>query len=42
VTTSKHKSQSYPHGASAMHPLHVDDMIKVVKNGPVGLITPIN
>ena len=41
VTTSKHKTQSYPHTTPTidMHPLHVDDMIKVVRNGPVGLIT---
>jgi len=44
VSTSRHKMQCYPHTTPAisMHPLHVDDMIKVVKNGPVGLITPIN
>jgi len=44
VTTSKHKTQCYPHTTPAisMHPLHVDDMIKVVKNGPTALITPIN
>ena len=42
VTTSKHKTQCYPFNASAMHPLHVDDMIKVAHNGPTALITPIN
>ena len=44
VTTSKHKTQCYPHTTPAisMHPLHVDDMIKVAHNGPTALITPIN
>ena len=41
VTTSKHKTQSYPHTTPTidMHPLHVDDMIKVANNGPTALIT---
>ena len=42
VTTSKHKTQSHPHiGADSITPLHVDDMIKVAHNGPVGLITGV-
>ena len=36
VTTSKHKTQSHPHTDTTQ--LHVDDMIKVANNGPVGLI----
>ena len=39
ITTSKHKSQSNPHiGSDNITSLHVDDMIKVANNGPVGLI----
>jgi hypothetical protein len=43
VTTSKHKTQSHPLiGPDSITLLHVDDMIKVANNGPIGLITPIN
>ena len=42
VTTSKHKTQSHPLIGSAeklcITSLHVDDMIKVANNGPIGLI----
>ena len=40
VSTNRQKAQCYPHTTPAidMHPLHVDDMIKVAYKGPVGLI----
>jgi len=42
-STTRQKAQCYPHTTPAidMHPLHVDDMIKVAYRGPVGLIVAV-
>ena len=42
ITTSKHKTQSHPHiGSDHIKSLHVEDMIKIVRNGVTGLIAPL-
>lgn len=48
VSTSRHKTQCNPCigsyrkiGGLDMHPLHVDDMIKVAYRGPVALIAAV-